>query len=117
VIGVVSEGDLLCQAEKTSSDEELSPFLETGRQRAAHSRATAVVARGLMSTPAVTIAAKAPAAKAAQVLAHGRFRQLPVVDGEGRLVGMITRGDLIQKFVPAGYAAAGNPPGRSVRRS
>lgn len=108
VIGIVSEGDLLCKAEKASIDEEPSPFLETRRQRAAHAKAAAVAARGLMSTPAVTIAAKTPAVEAAQVLAQGRFRQLPVVDGEGRLVGMITRADVIRALAAADYAASAN---------
>ncbi len=98
VVGVVSEGDLLCKAEAKEPAEEVSPFLETSRRRASRAKAAGVVARDLMSAPAVTVTATAPVADAAQELSQGRYRQLPVVDGAGRLVGMITRADLVQAF-------------------
>jgi len=64
------------------------------RLRAARAKAGGVVVRDLMSAPAVTVSV----ADAAQGLSQGRYRQLPVVDNVGRLVGMITRADLIQAF-------------------
>jgi CBS-domain-containing membrane protein len=99
VVGVVSEGDLLSKAEVKEPAEDVSPFLETRRRRASRAKAAGVVARELMSAPAVTATAAAPVAAAAQELSQGRYRQLPVVDNAGRLVGMITRADLIQAFV------------------
>lgn len=96
VTGVVSEGDLLCKAEAKEPAEDVSPFLETRRRRAARAKAGGVVARDVMSAPAVTVTATAAVADAAQELCQGRYRQLPVVDNAGRLVGMITRTDLVQ---------------------
>jgi CBS-domain-containing membrane protein len=95
VIGVVSEADLLPKEEFTDPGEQLSPFLETSRRRAARTKAAGVIARDLMSAPAVTVAAITPAAEAARTLTHSGFRQLPVVDGAGRLVGMLTRANVI----------------------
>jgi len=66
------------------------------RLRAARAKAGGVVVRDLMSAPAVTVTVSV--ADAAQGLSQGRYRQLPVVDNVGRLVGMITRADLIQAF-------------------
>jgi CBS-domain-containing membrane protein len=108
VVGVVSEGDLLCKAESKELPEELSPFLEPRRRRVARVKAAGVVARDLMSAPVVTINAKAPVSQAAEALARRRFRQVPVVDGAGRLVGMIARTDLIRAFAPADRAAGVN---------
>ena len=98
VTGVVSEGDLLCKAAAKEPAEDVSPFLQTRRRRASRAKAGGVVARDLMSTPAVTVAATASVANAAQELCQGRYRQLPVVDNAGRLVGMITRADLVEAF-------------------
>jgi CBS-domain-containing membrane protein len=106
VVGVVSEGDLLCKAEAKEPADDVSPFLETARRRASRAKAAGAVARDLMSAPAVTVAASAPVADAARELSQARYRQVPVVDGAGRLVGMITRADLIQAFAPAEYATS-----------
>lgn len=98
VIGVVSEGDLMCKAAAKEPAEEVSPFLETRRRRAARAKAAGVVAGDLMSAPAVTVGVAAPVVDAAEELAQGRYRQLPVVDDAGRMLGMITRADLVQAF-------------------
>jgi CBS-domain-containing membrane protein len=98
VVGVVSECDLLSKAAAKEPAEDVSPFLENRRLRAARAKAGGVVVRDLMSAPAVAVAVTVSVADAAQELSQGRYRQLPVVDNVGRLVGMITRADLIQAF-------------------
>jgi CBS-domain-containing membrane protein len=98
VVGVVSEADLMCKAAAKEPAEEVSPFLETRGERASRAKAGGVVARDLMSAPAVTVTATASVADAAQELCQGQYRQLPVVDNAGRLVGMISRADLVQAF-------------------
>jgi CBS domain-containing protein len=42
---------------------------------------------------------------AAETLSRRRLRQLPVVDGTGRVVGMITRADVVRAFGSAGLGA------------
>ncbi|MFD7962691.1 CBS domain-containing protein [Streptomyces zaomyceticus] len=69
VMGVVSESDLL------SSDE--------------------LTARGLMTTPAVTVHAEETVADAARLMVRRGVERLPVVDEEERLVGIVTRRDLL----------------------
>ncbi len=53
-----------------------------------------VRARDIMSAPVVTVDASTQIADARQVLARHRHNGMPVVDGEGRLVGVISRRDL-----------------------
>ncbi|WP_324609422.1 CBS domain-containing protein [Streptomyces sp. NRRL S-378] len=36
---------------------------------------------------------------AARLMARGHLKRLPVVDGEGRLVGVVSRGDLLKVFL------------------
>lgn len=70
VIGVVTDTDLLHRAEPTTAEE-------------------------LMTTPALTVHVDTPLQAAAEVMAQRRVRQLPVTDAEGRLSGMISRGDIL----------------------
>ncbi|MFD4319063.1 CBS domain-containing protein [Streptomyces sp. NPDC058548] len=69
VIGVVSESDLLARRELT--------------------------ARDLMTTPAVTVHAEETVADAARLMVRRGVDRLPVVDEEERLVGIVTRRDLL----------------------
>lgn len=49
-----------------------------------------------MTEGPVTIRPDETLAAAQEKMAHGRFRRLPVVDGDGRLLGILTDGDLRQ---------------------
>ncbi|GAA0708748.1 CBS domain-containing protein [Dactylosporangium roseum] len=70
VLGVVSEADVMRP----------------------HGGATA---RELMTSPAVTVDAAAPVARAAELMERHRIRRLPVTGATGRLVGIVTRRDLL----------------------
>ncbi|MFD7106133.1 CBS domain-containing protein [Streptomyces celluloflavus] len=52
----------------------------------------------LMSVPAITIRADDSLVRAARLLTEHRIGRLPVVDEEARLVGIVTRRDLLQIF-------------------
>ncbi|MFD6230311.1 CBS domain-containing protein [Streptomyces sp. NPDC060232] len=80
VAGVVSEADLLAKAEGTD---------------ASHT----VTAAQLMTVPPVTVPKDASIAGAARLMARGHFKRLPVVDGGGRLVGVVSRGDLLKIYL------------------
>ncbi|WP_432971473.1 CBS domain-containing protein [Dactylosporangium sp. CA-233914] len=82
VIGVVSEADLLPALAGDADDDAVA-------RRSA---------RELMTTPAVSVGPDAGVRIAARLMARHRVGRLPVVeDGTGRLVGMLTRGDLIRR--------------------
>jgi predicted transcriptional regulator len=52
-----------------------------------------------MSAPALTIGPRRPVTEAATVMIEDGVNRLPVVDHEERLMGIITRADLVRAFV------------------
>ncbi|MEU6017367.1 CBS domain-containing protein [Streptomyces sp. NPDC047515] len=82
-VGVVSEADLL-------------------RRRDSGSGANA--AADLMSHPAITAAPGWSAVRAARVMEKHQVKRLPVVDSEGRLIGVLSRSDLLQLFLRRDHA-------------
>jgi CBS domain-containing protein len=97
VVGVVSEADLLAQV---AGDLGRAPgvhrFAGPGDQHRAVQGSTA---RDLMTAPAVTVEMYTPVAEAVRLAARAKVRRMPVVDQHGRLVGIVTRGDLLRPFL------------------
>ena len=95
VIGVVSEADLLYK--------EADPAMPLGLVRLSwrlgeQSKATAVTAEQLMTAPAVATQPGASLAEAARLMQDRQVKRLPVVAHDGRLVGIVTRSDLLSIF-------------------
>jgi CBS domain-containing protein len=95
VIGVVSEADLLAKEALEYSVPGLAGGILHGRERA---KAAAVTAAELMTTPAVTIGPREPVSHAARLMYSRKLKRLPVVDDDGRLVGIVSRADLLSVF-------------------
>ena len=91
VLGVVSETDVLYKMEASGAPERRRLF--GGRRQA---KARAEVARDLMTAPAITTSAYASVVSAAKLIDRQRVKRLPVVSDDGRLVGIVTRGDLLK---------------------
>ena len=99
VIGVVSEADLLLkEAAPGPFTEPATSMLETGR-RGERAKAAAVTAAELMNQPAITIGPDASVAEAARLMYARRVKRLPVVDDDGRLLGVVSRVDVLSVFV------------------
>ncbi|MCX4595871.1 CBS domain-containing protein [Streptomyces sp. NBC_01549] len=96
VIGVVSEADLLPKEEFRDSNPDRFTQL---RRLPDLAKAGAMNAEELMSTPAVTVHADATLAEAARIMALRRVKRLPVVNAEGLLEGVVSRGDLLKVFL------------------
>jgi CBS domain-containing protein len=95
VTGVVSEGDLLAK--------QAAPGLPTGAVRMAwrlreRSKASAVTAAELMTSPAVTVTPSADVATAARLMRDRRVKRLPVVDAAGHLAGIVSRMDVLSVY-------------------
>jgi CBS domain-containing protein len=103
VLGVISETDLMVRQAETPDPYEtrrrfrLAGLTRSRRRQAA--KAQARTAGQLMSVPPITVHADDTIAEAARTMAHHRVERLPVVDDEDRLVGIVTRRDLIQVFL------------------
>ncbi|GGS89147.1 hypothetical protein GCM10010222_33300 [Streptomyces tanashiensis] len=82
VVGVVSEADILGKVPGEDRDG-----------------AGSVTAGSLMSAPAVTVSRGAAIAGAARLMGRGRLKRLPVVDEDGRPVGVVSRGDLLKVYL------------------
>jgi len=94
VTGVVSEADLLRKIEYAGVEQ---PRLFEGRRRRGERvKASARTAADLMSTPAVTVQSSTSIPAAARLLDREGVKRLPVVDDLGRLVGIVSRGDLLK---------------------
>jgi CBS domain-containing protein len=94
VIGVVSETDLLLKQAAAAPHRASWRWLLPATER----KAEAVLAKDLMTRPAVTIGRDATVAEAAAVMSARRVRQLPVVDGAGHLIGVVSRVDVLAVF-------------------
>jgi CBS domain-containing protein len=94
VTGLVSEADLLRKIEY-AGDEEPRMF-EGRRRRGERIKATARTAGSLMSSPPVVALSATSIAAAARLMDSQSVKRLPVVDDLGRLVGIVSRGDLLK---------------------
>jgi CBS domain-containing protein len=97
VIGVVSEADLLHKQERHHSAQPGGMSWRLHRKAAA--KAEARNAGQLMTSPAVTIHPDAPVGSAARLLNSHHLRRLPVVDPDGKLLGIVSRRDLLSVFL------------------
>jgi CBS domain-containing protein len=94
VVGVVSEADLLHKVGAVG-ESELRIF-DTWRRRGNHPKAGGRTAREVMTSPAVVVLPSVSVAAAARRMQREQVKRFPVVDDLGRLVGIVTRGDLLK---------------------
>src|SRR5262245_26038048 len=66
-------------------------------------------ARDIMTTPVTVVRPETPIKDAAAVLAGNGFTALPVVDGDDRLIGIVTEADLVRDRVPRDPRALCHP--------
>jgi len=98
VVGVVSETDLLAAEDETRRQARMAGSM--GRRwhlrKQPHVRLTA---GALMTSPAVTIGPDATIPAAARLMNTHHITRLPVVDEDGKLVGIVGRRDLLSVFL------------------
>jgi CBS domain-containing protein len=91
VLGIISEFDLLLKEESREPDAHL------GRRQ--ERQATGRTAGDVMSSPALCVGMSASLAGAARLMHKRSVKRLPVVDTQGRLVGIVSRHDLLKAFL------------------
>jgi len=97
VLGVVSEGDILVKERGRPGRATLfERVLEVGTEAEKWGARDAADA---MTTPAVTIRPTRRVSEAAALMLDRGVNRLPVVDPHGKLVGIVTRADLVRAFV------------------
>ncbi|WP_082126787.1 CBS domain-containing protein [Allosalinactinospora lopnorensis] len=103
VVGIVSETDLAHNEEfgpGDSGDDYREPVWARLRHSlsSAPGKARAERASGLMARNVVTAHLEDSIVVAARAMDHHDVKQLPVVDGHGRLIGLLSRRDLLRVF-------------------
>ena len=98
LIGIVTQTDLLLKEE--FADEN------GGRRRIRHRRhgwertkAKGLVARDVMASPVITTTPEASLARVARMLHDHGVKQVPVTDPQGKVVGIVSRRDLLRVFL------------------
>ncbi|MBI4362558.1 MAG: CBS domain-containing protein [Euryarchaeota archaeon] len=100
VVGVLSVADILKCA--TLGPLPVNPMKALLYMRAKHEDTERVIQRlketrveTVMSKPAVTIGPDTPLPEAARLMVERGFNRLPIVDPQGKLMGLISRADLL----------------------
>jgi CBS domain-containing protein len=95
-VGVVSEADLLQKMWGGEPDGSAGRGAETPP---GGGKASATDAAGLMTSPAVCAREDWSVVEAARAMARHGIKRLLVVDGGGRLIGVVSRSDLLRVFL------------------
>lgn len=96
LVGIITEGDLLNKVERRDDDAYV---LESKRHRLDRGRAAALDVQSAMSAAVTSVRPDFPIALAAREMHTRGFKRLPVVDENGSLVGIVSRGDLLTVFL------------------
>lgn len=95
LVGVLSEADLVVKVERPPPPAAAGSYAGRVERR----RWSGAIAGDLMSRPPVTVGPDAGLADAARLMRRHGLRCLPVVDGDGRPIGTVSRGDLLRVFL------------------
>jgi CBS domain-containing protein len=99
VLGVLSEGDILYKESDTSGRPSLLERLLAPGTGAIELKLAARTVGQAMSAPALTTGPRRPVTEAATMMIEEGVNRLPVVDHNERLMGIVTRADLVRAFV------------------
>jgi CBS domain-containing protein len=95
VVGVVSEADMLAKEALEFTPSGRVAYILHHREQA---KAAGVTAADLMTRPPVTIGPLESVGSAARLMYSRKVKRLPVVDVEGRLVGIVSRSDVLSVY-------------------
>lgn len=102
VVGIITNGDLVRRGGLPVRLELLQTF-DTPALHDQLARLTAPhrEAREIMTSPAVTVRPDLDVRHAAEIMLRRKLKRLPVVDADGRLVGIVSRVDLLRTVATA----------------
>ena len=100
VAGVISEKDLLrllSRQEATTAMQIIAQGLRLGTLKT--SGAATEKAEDVMTSPAMTVRRETPVQEIRNLFALKRINRVPVVDGEGKILGIVSRDDIVRTSV------------------
>jgi CBS domain-containing protein len=100
VLGVVSEADILLREGGNGRDEArgVLGWIVDWPSPEEIAKTKARTAAEAMTSPALTVAWHRPAAAVARAMIEQGVNRMIVVDGDGKLTGIVTRADLVRAF-------------------
>ncbi|MEN6304533.1 MAG: CBS domain-containing protein [Armatimonadia bacterium] len=104
VVGIISESDLLLADEKEAPRMKTALFgfyilRESVMDRMAELRG--VLAKDIMTKHVISFHPETPVHEIATTLAERKINRVPIVDDAGKLVGIVSRADIIKAMVTA----------------
>lgn len=116
VIGIVSESDLFHRAETDTERKRswwLKAFTDTNVLARDYVKSHGLKAEDIMSRVVTSVHENADLAEVADILDTHQIRRVPVVK-EGRLIGLISRADIVRALIQAEETSAGSKPDDSA---
>jgi CBS domain-containing protein len=101
ILGIITELDLITRHARPQMPDFLPllgiyvPF-NREKYRESLRRITGVVAEDIMTTPVTTVSPDASIEDLATMMVSNRANPLPVVDAQGRMIGIVSRTDLLR---------------------
>ena len=113
LVGIISDGDLIVRQRRRKKTPWWHLFFTHGEQLVReYQRAVGTTVGEVMSQPVVTISPVWGIEVAASILDGRNIRRLPVVR-DGRLVGIVSRGDVIRALAARSVRDTSSPPAAS----
>lgn len=112
VLGIVSEGDLMRRPESESEPHHswwLRLFESPEEHAAEYAKTHGLRAEDVMTREVVSVAEDRPVGEIAELLEERRIKRVPVTR-DGRLVGIVSRADLLRALAAASSLAPPPPP-------
>ncbi len=111
LIGIITEADLLNENKRHAAIPRMALFgftlVAEERWRAAYDEGFALRAQDVMTRNVVTAPEDTPLSELADTMVRRRVNRVPIVDENGTLIGIVTRGDVLRGLH---QAAAGDAP-------
>lgn len=119
LLGMVTEGDLirrLAAPEDAPRSWLRDFFTPAARQASRFARTHGQTAADVMTTSLITAEADTPIEKIAKAMEERNIRRVPVVQ-DGRLIGLVSRADLIRALMVPAESLAADAPDERIRRA
>ena len=116
VVGIISEGDLILRERAYRQRGGMAflaqqLFADHEKQALEYRKAHGLVAEDVMTSPVITVLPGTPVEEIAHMMAERQIKRFPVVE-DGRLVGIVSRGDVLRAAYERELALEENQNGR-----
>jgi CBS-domain-containing membrane protein len=108
VLGLITGGDLLTRG-GMEARLSLQDSLPAEDRAGELSRLAGKTAKDIMTTPAVTVRDRTSLREAARIMTKKALKRLPVVSEEGKLIGIVSRADILRSAADLAPAAEALP--------